>query len=144
MSDLKRGKQIFEALVEYPLPKKAGVRDYIFYLIPPTDIHGKVDGYRREASHFFDLFYRNYTKKEARSLEDLISALHADVTQDGVQQIREIVIVTHANSLALLFRILSDISFKEYKLVTTILSHCFNGICWQGNSRHSRTSARSL
>lgn len=118
MSDLKRGKQIFEALVEYPLPKKAGVRDYIFYLMPPTDIHGRVDGYRREASHFFDLFYRNHTKKEARSLEDLISVLHADVTQDGVQQIREIVVVTHANSLALLFRILNDISFKEYKYVT--------------------------
>ncbi|MCY7274177.1 MAG: hypothetical protein LH702_10640, partial [Phormidesmis sp. CAN_BIN44] len=118
MSDLKRGKQIFDDLVEYPLPEKLGVLDYIFYFIPERNARGEKDGYREEALHFLDRFYPNHAKRKGASLEDLITALHIDVTQNGVQQIREIVIVAHANSLALLFRILNDTNLKEYKYVT--------------------------
>ncbi len=32
-----RGKTIVENLVEYPLPKKQGVRDYVFYCFPTED-----------------------------------------------------------------------------------------------------------
>jgi hypothetical protein len=31
VADAERGRQIFEQRVEYPLPVKAGVKDYVFY-----------------------------------------------------------------------------------------------------------------
>jgi hypothetical protein len=42
-------------------------------------------------------FYKTHQKRDAHSLEGVINALHAEVTQHGVPQIRELIIVAHAN-----------------------------------------------
>lgn len=108
MADANGGKEIFEKRVEYPLPKATGVRDYIFYFVPvssnsddPAALYGKY------ARAFFEKYY-HHVSKEVRTLEELINILHEEVTQGGVQQIREIVIVAHGNSQALLHPVLSD------------------------------------
>ena len=37
MADPHRGKELFAQRVEYPLPKKAGTKDYVFYFVPQGD-----------------------------------------------------------------------------------------------------------
>jgi hypothetical protein len=77
MATPDRGKTIFENLEEYPLPKKDGVRDYIFYLVESEATHG----YGWSSRAFFRRWYRNHAENEVKSLESLIDVLHADLTQ---------------------------------------------------------------
>lgn len=117
MDKLQRGKQIFDAIVEYPLPRASGVRDYVFHVAPASD------GYGKSARYFFGRFYRQHASVAVGSLEEVIARLHADVTTGGVQQIREIVIVSHGNPLGLLMKTLANTSsseFAEYKYLTDL------------------------
>lgn len=114
MGDLNRGKQILADLVEYPLPKKTGVRDYVFFFVPAGD------AYCDSARAFFRRFYPNHVALDARSLEDLIATLAAQA-DSGVTHIREIVIVAHGNPLGLLSPVVSGVSathLREYKYTT--------------------------
>src|SRR5262245_326818 len=103
MATIDRGKAVFANLVDYPLPQARGVRDYVVYTVPSES---PTPGYGWAARQFFRSFYKNHVEKEVSSLEGLIRALYTDVTQNNLQQIREIVLVTHANSQAMLFPIL--------------------------------------
>lgn len=102
MADLNRGKEIFKNRVEYPLPERNGVKDYIFYFAKANDPYGNA------ARAFFKKFYEKHIPKDVETFEDLIDVLHAEVTTGRVQQIREIVIVAHGNSQALLHPILKS------------------------------------
>jgi hypothetical protein len=117
MADPGRGKAIFDKRVEYPLPKLAGVRDFLFYFVSAGD------GYGRGARRFFDRFYKNHVRADVGSLEQLVATLNTAVTSGGVQRIREIVIVSHGNADGLLFRIVTaatDTTQKEYKYLTAL------------------------
>jgi hypothetical protein len=117
MGDTDLGKTTFAGLIEYPLPIKSGVKDYVFYFVPDTD------GYGQGARYFFDAFYPNHVKKNATSLEALVDALQSDVSQNGVQLIREIVIVAHGNSQALLFPVVNGTSssnLPEFQYLTAL------------------------
>jgi hypothetical protein len=92
--DAAHGKLLFSALEDYPLPKKAGVADYVFDFVPSGD-------YGVSARAFFAKYYRDHRKRPVSTLEQLVSVLHHDVTAGGVQRIREIVIVCHGTPLAL-------------------------------------------
>ncbi|HSI76102.1 MAG TPA: hypothetical protein VK957_09410 [Lunatimonas sp.] len=95
--NLKRGQTIFENIVEYPLPKIARVKDYVFYFVPATE------GYGKGARVFFRKYYKDHITKNAQSLEELIDILHAEIQSNQIDQIREITIVCHANIRELLF-----------------------------------------
>jgi hypothetical protein len=84
------GKEIFDGLVEYPLPVAPGVKDYVFYC-------GNLGGYGVGAKAFIDKHWPAHVAKTAASLQDLMSALQIEVTSGGVTQIRELVLVAHAN-----------------------------------------------
>jgi hypothetical protein len=115
------GRVIFEKRVEYPLPKRSGVRDYLFYFVGPGD------GYGKGARYFFDKFYPNHARHTASSLEDLTARLHADVTERGVQQIREVVIVAHGTRAGLLFPLVegaTETNLAEYEYVTALSLAC--------------------
>ena len=62
------GKQLFEKIQEYPLPKQTGVRDYLFYFVPSSD------GYGKGARAFFNKFYPNHIGKDTRSLQDVVES----------------------------------------------------------------------
>lgn len=120
MGDLNRGRELFTKRIEYPLPKKTGARDYVFCFVPTGD------GYRDAGDKFFKTFYKNHVKHDVRSLEGLIDTLTADV-DGGVTQIREITILSHGNSLGLLFPILNgvtDTNLHEYKYLTAFSLAC--------------------
>jgi hypothetical protein len=102
MATSERGKALFEQRVEYPLPKKRGVRDYVFYFVN--------DDYGQAARAFFTKHYPNHVGKSVSSLEELIDALHSDVTSGGVSHIREVVIVSHGDGHGLKLPILRGTS----------------------------------
>jgi hypothetical protein len=87
---LAEGRQIFDGLVEYPLPAKAGVKDYVFYC-------GDLQGFGLGAKKLFDKHWPAHVPKTATTLQDVMSALQTEVTTGGVDQIRELVLVAHAN-----------------------------------------------
>src|SRR5262249_53061636 len=103
MGDLDRGKEVFGQRVEYPLPKKTGTKDYVFYFVP------KGDGYRDAGNKFFATFYKDHVANDVRSLEDLIDVLAAEVDR-GVTHIREITLLSHGNALGLLFPVLNGVT----------------------------------
>ncbi|HMG68492.1 MAG TPA: hypothetical protein VK588_12430, partial [Chitinophagaceae bacterium] len=105
MADLSVGEKIFNELVEYPLPKKAGIRDYVFYTVAATDPFGA------NGRKFFNAYFPNHKKQEAKSLEDIIGILFNEVTQGGVTQIREIIIQAHGNLQRLIFPVLTGAVF---------------------------------
>jgi hypothetical protein len=105
MADAERGRQIFEQRVEYPLPKQTGVRDYIFFLF--KDAEYAKPGFATAAQKFLGQHYA-HAKKKANTLEDLLAALHADISAGGVTQIRELVLVTHGNAAQLFFPVMKD------------------------------------
>jgi hypothetical protein len=72
------------------------VRDYVFYFAPADP-----PGYGSAARFFFTTFYPNHVAHDAKSLESLIRILHDDVTNNGVQQIREVVLVAHGSPVGL-------------------------------------------
>src|SRR5664279_6506903 len=100
------GKEIFDELEQYPLPKETGVKDYIFYFVPASD-----NGFGEAAHSFFDKFYKDkgYVGKDVSSLEEMIGALYAQVS-GGVKRIREIVIVAHATPQGLMSPIFAGAS----------------------------------
>jgi hypothetical protein len=117
----RQGQSIFENRVEYPLPTRSGVRDYLFYLV------GAGDGYGKGARYFFDKFYPRHTRHNAVSLEDLTTQLHAEVTERGVQQIREIVIVAHATSAGLMPPVVEGVTasqLAEFRHITALSLAC--------------------
>lgn len=97
MPSFSTGEKVLRNRQEYPLPQKAGTQDYIFYFVPAGDPYGK------GARYFFNRFYKNHRKKDVKSLEGLIAHLHNEVKGGNVKQIREIIIVAHANSVAMIF-----------------------------------------
>jgi hypothetical protein len=115
MAEPDQGKSVFQSVVEYPLPKKAGIRDYLFYFVRPTD------GYGRGARSFFNKFYPNHVRREATTLEGLINTLHGDIAAGGFEQIRELVIVSHGSAVGLLFAIFDGVTktnLPEFKYHT--------------------------
>jgi hypothetical protein len=91
MADAELGRQIFEQRVEYPLPVKAGVKNYVFYC-------GNLGGFGVEAKRLFDKHWPAHVVKTAATLQDVMSVLKSEVTSSGVTQIRELVLVAHANA----------------------------------------------
>jgi hypothetical protein len=85
------GKEVFDGLVEYPLPVASGVKDYVFYC-------GNLGGYGTGAKAFFDKHWPAHVAKTAASLQEVMTALQTEVTSGGVKQIRELVLVAHANA----------------------------------------------
>lgn len=113
----RRGKAIFTQRVEYPLPRVSGVKDYIFYFVPAGD------GYGRGARQFLDEFYPNHVRENASSLEDLITALHADVAANRVSHIREIIVVAHGTAQGLVLPVLKNASttnLTEFRFLTPL------------------------
>jgi hypothetical protein len=116
MPDVGHGEAVLKGLADYPLPPQPGVRDYVFYLAA-TD-H---PGYGSSAKFLFDTFYKDHhAHTEVESLEGLIKALHTDVTQNGVQAIREIVIVAHGTPLGMNFRVLDTTGDQQMRQVTPL------------------------
>jgi hypothetical protein len=64
VSGTTSGSQIFDQLVEYPLPVQTGVRDYIFYFVAPPK------GYFDGAGAFFAKHYPNHVVKLPPSTQD--------------------------------------------------------------------------
>src|SRR4030095_16858049 len=115
------GQVIFENRVEYPLTKRSGVRDYLFYFVGPGE------GYGKGARYFFDKFYPNHARHNASSTYDLSAHLRAEVTERGVQQIREIVIVAHGTPAGLLFHVVAGVTathLAEFEYVTALSLAC--------------------
>ena len=115
--DLKRGEAIFNNIVEYPLPKKTGVRDYIFYQVSAADRYGKA------ARKFLRKYYKNHHTKKINSLEEIIDHLHAEIQSKDIKQIREIVLVSHGNSIELVIPVTkhafdSEENKKKYQRIT--------------------------
>ena len=69
MGDVNRGRELFTKRVEYPLPKQAGAKDYVFYFVP------RGDGYRDAGNAFFRKFYPNHVASDVHTLEELINTL---------------------------------------------------------------------
>ena len=90
MADFSIGEKIFNEIVEFPLPKKDGVKDYIFYC-------GNLKGFGAGAKKLFDKHWPAHVAKTANTLQDVMLALQTEVTSGGVNQIRELVLVAHAN-----------------------------------------------
>jgi hypothetical protein len=115
MANPGRGRAIFEQRAEYPLPRKSGVRDYVFYFVPESD------GYGRGARYFLNRFYPRHVPKNVASLEALVDALHAEVTGGGVSQIREIIMLAHGTAQGLVLPVLKSASaatLQEYRYLT--------------------------
>jgi hypothetical protein len=100
MADLKRGREIFTQRVEYPLPAKPGVKDYVFYFV-------EAKGYGLGARKFMGRHYKNHIAKDASSLEQMFALLHAEIASGQVTQIRELALVAHGNAVQLFFPILN-------------------------------------
>jgi hypothetical protein len=90
------GRQIFDGLVEYPLPVAPGVKDYVFYC-------GSLGAFGNEAKKLFDKHWPAHVVRTAATLQDVMSALQTEVTSSGVTQIRELVLVAHGNANQLFF-----------------------------------------
>lgn len=110
------GKQLFDARLEYPLRevKNPKTKDYVFYFVPKTDEYGL------GARDFLDKFYSKHESKEVSSIEELIGFLDAQITS-GVEHIREVVIVAHANARGMQLKLLeaaSATAHKEFRFVT--------------------------
>lgn len=115
MSSRSAGEKIFRERTEYPLPRKAGTRDYVFFCLPTGDTFGK------EARKFFDRFYKDHEPRNASSLEGMIAQLAADLARERINAIREIAIVAHGCPQALLFPVVDGATrthFAKYKEIS--------------------------
>ena len=119
MSNNSRGRTVFQELVEYPLPTKAGVKDYVFHFVSDKD-------YGKGARRFFSKFFTNHVTRNTVSLEDMVSFLAEEIRANRVSQIREIVIVAHGNAQGLVVQVLTTIgpTTKNYKYVTAFSLAC--------------------
>jgi hypothetical protein len=96
----ENGRQIFSGLVEYPLPAKPGVKDYVFYC-------GNLGSFGAEAKKLFDQHWPAHVAKTAATLQDVLSALQTEVASAGVTQIRELVLVAHGHANQLFFPVVA-------------------------------------
>src|SRR5687768_16498982 len=109
-----RAKDLFEARTEYRLPKKAKTKDYIFYFVPASDPYGG------SARKFLSKFYASHVDKSVSSIEEMIGYLDDQVAA-GVEHIREVVIVAHANPRGMVLKLVEDATptkNPEYRYVT--------------------------
>jgi hypothetical protein len=119
MGDLNRGRELFTKRIEYPLPKQAGAKDYVFYFVQ------RKDPFRDAGNAFFKKFYANHVAADVRTLEDLIDVLAA--VDGGVTHIREIVILSHATPIGMLFPVVNGVTktnLREYKYLTAFSLTC--------------------
>lgn len=112
MANGRPGRAVFEQRVEYPLPKQAGVKDYVFYFVGPGD------GYGKSARAFFDRFYRTHVRRSASSLEEMFDFLDSEVA-NGVTQIRELVIVSHGAPQGLMCDVMKTVP-ADLRLLTDV------------------------
>ena len=103
MADLKRGREIFTQRVEYPLPVKPGVKDYVFYFV-------EAKGYGLGARNFMGQHYKNHIAKDASSFEQMFALLHAEISSGQLTQIRELVLVAHGNAAQLFLPVVNAAS----------------------------------
>lgn len=89
-----RGKDLFEARIEYPLKPTPKTKDYVFYFVPATDPYGS--SARKFLSKFYSTHVGARRVESMSSIEEIIGYLHDQVVA-GVEHIREVVIVAHAN-----------------------------------------------
>jgi hypothetical protein len=109
-----RARDLFEARTEYRLPKKAKTKDYIFHFVPAGDPYGGA------ARKFLSKFYKSHVAKDVSSIEELIGYLD-DQVSGGVEHIREVVIVAHANPRGMVLKLVENASATtnaEYRYVT--------------------------
>ncbi len=112
------GKQILDGLIEYPLAKKEGAADYVFFC-------GPLGPYGEGANAFFNRHYGSkapapHKKFNVQSLEGLVDELFREVTQGGVSHIREIVIVAHGTPQILQLPLVNGVTetnHPEFKLL---------------------------
>jgi hypothetical protein len=111
---VKTGKEIFEGLVQYPLPdrRNEGIHDYIVYLVDQTKPFGK------GARQFFNRFYGNHHVLEAKSLEGTIAALRTHAAAHHVTQIRELTLVAHGAANELYPAVIQGTTDPKYKCIT--------------------------
>jgi len=103
LEQIEVGRKIFENLVEYPLPRKTHVKDFIFYFVSNGDDYGK------STRKFFKKYYPYHDDNNGKtvgSLEELITILSQKTSDDDL--IREIVIVAHGNNEQLLLPIMQS------------------------------------
>jgi hypothetical protein len=97
-------KEIFDGLVQHPLPVKSGIKDYIFYFVSAND-----GGYGGGAHDFFKRFYPNHAANDVTCVEQMIGILFK-VVSGSVEQIREIIIVAHGTPQGLIVPVLTAAS----------------------------------
>ena len=95
------GERLYAARTEYPLPTEPGTADFIYY-------YGDDDEYSQHAQRFLDRVYPLHSKQRVGSLRQVIDDLHRQVTSGGVENIREVVLVGHANAHELLLPVVPD------------------------------------
>ena len=111
MPDAAHGEVLFKGLLDYPLAPAPKTQDYVFYV-------ARDPNYGSSARNFFTRFYKAHRAHDSSSIEELISTLHADVTQNGVQRIREIVIVAHGTPMGLILPVLASTTDANLKVLT--------------------------
>ena len=67
LPDAGHGEALFDGLLDYPLPQRSGVRDYVFHFVPADP-----PGYGSAARFFFQTFYPDHVAHDVGSLEGLI------------------------------------------------------------------------
>jgi len=100
MADLARGREIFLQRVEYPLPVKPGIQDFVVYFVDDA-------GYGAGARAFMGRWYENHVPIVAKSLEEMFTKLQAEIASRNLTQIRELVMVAHGNAVQLFFPVVN-------------------------------------
>jgi len=124
------GKKIAEEIQEYPYPQKAGIKDYVFYLVSAGEGYGKM------ARVFFNTYYKKHKPKDASSLEAVIDFLDAEIENGNVSQIREIVLVAHGNPISLIFQVIDGSLTGDQQVYRNL--HIFSLIQLQKDFKDSK------
>jgi hypothetical protein len=113
MADLARGREIFLQRVEYPLPAKSGVKDYVVYFVDDV-------GYGAGAREFMGRWYKKHVPIVAKSLEEMFTTLQAEIASGNVTQIRDLVLVAHGNAVQLFIPVVTAAAGTDpvYRCVT--------------------------
>ena len=113
MADLARGREIFLQRVEYPLPAKSGIKDYVVYFVDDVD-------YGAGAREFMGRWYKKHVPIVAKSLEEMLTKLQTEIASGNVTQIRELVMVAHGNAVQLFFPVVNATAGTDpvYRCVT--------------------------
>jgi hypothetical protein len=109
------GERLYKARTEYPLLTERGTGDFIYY-------YGPNDDYSQAAQRFLDPVYPRHLKERVDSLMQVIDDLDGHVTRGGIERIREVVLVGHANRDELLLPVVPNPS-PEYLSVNAASLH---------------------